>query len=136
MRDIKFRGKTENGEWVFGEKVTLHYPETELCIATKGTDQDWCKTKFIPVIPETVGQYTGLKDKNGKEIFEGDVLGGCNGSINGCGITEKWIVSWNKARAEFKMPLWVYDNNGEYTYDDSTHWFEIIGNIHEGENNE
>jgi uncharacterized phage protein (TIGR01671 family) len=87
--------------------------------------------EFLELDPDryVVEFSTGLKDKNGAEIFEGDVLGGCNGSINGYGITEKWKVHWNKRKVQFQMPLWVYDENCEYTRDDSTHWFEIIGNI-------
>lgn len=118
MREIEFRGKAINdGVWVYGD---LH-----LMSKTPHIHDTFARSVHIDT--STVGQYTGLRDKNGKKIYEGDILAGSNGSINGYEWPFRLEVKWDKDKCKFTVPTWGYI--------DSTHYYEVIGNIHDNRTN-
>ena len=118
MREILFRGKRiDNGEWVYGFPWInrSHTRETFYITDLMG--------EIIQVIPETVSQYTGLKDKNGREIFEGDIVR--HGLFK---QDYKMIVRYREESAAFMFG----DKRTGFSFSsDQTKYLEIIGNVHE-----
>lgn len=125
MREIKFRGKrVDNGEWVYGAFVPDALEQTHSDMVSWGFIRRYngSKSEMIEVDRKTVGQYTGLKDKTGKAIYEGDIV---TGLFDHTDIIGHIIYGSDATFFIYRKGLYgIGLNNAE-------DWLEVIGNIYE-----
>ena len=142
MREILFRGKMDNGEWVYGSFCMDALEQFNGLCGVDGFIRLYDKTKgkmqTYEVDRETVGQYTGLMDKNGKRIFEGDI-------VKTSDITHEGVIQIPGESFEIAMRkgCWVMVAGEDWDFLETNHeCIRVIGNIHdnpellEEENNE
>lgn len=114
-REILYRGKREDdGEFIISDSIMQ---------IERQNPRLWAKFDcWVKVIPETVGQFTGLCDKNGKKIFEGDIVESPHGT--------RGIVEWHRETCAFLVNI----GDDWQTMDDCP--YEVVGNIYDNKEEE
>lgn len=165
MREIEFRGKKEtlteenkkytNG-WIYSD--TLYKDDDGVYLIPLGVsaesyhlgkynfraNSDRFEIMVAKIKPETLGQYTGLKDKNGTKIFEGDIvqltrtkMRAPTASFNGQDIVSKHLIYWDEERHAFHQKHYTEERcigGGSIDFEDvraEENIIEVIGNIHD-----
>ena len=149
MLEIMFRGKRkDNAEWVYGNFVRGCV--NDFAYIVEFGNKELCRN-YVEVIPSTVGQYTGLTDKNGKKIFEGDIIRYADLYDYNCylesidnpeaydniDLGNIWTIDEVVYGIRFGYPAFDlnehdFETNGLSELSESGQFFyEVIGNIHD-----
>ena len=126
MREIHFKAKRiSDGKWIEGRLIV--YPDQTTGIVYDIGDIEGMRKEVVR--PETVCQYTGLADKNGKKIFEGDVV-----RLVYDGEEYIFVVIWDQDELDFKATNGKQNYGpGGFQYLPCCDEIEILGSIHDGE---
>lgn len=125
MREILFRGRPDDGsDWVFGDLIHRRICKYDIVII-RTEDSGFDNYNEYEVVPETVGQYTGLTDKNGTKVFEGDIV---TRYFDDFGLIE-YEVEFDQGEfllipIEDRTDTWAIRISGESE-------ITVIGNIHD-----
>ena len=146
MREIIFRGKKDDDEWVYGSFCMDAREQFNGLCGVDGFirlyDKAKGKMQTYEVDRETVGQYTGLKDKNGKRIFEGDIIKSDNGKQSSISVVKfgEYYPKMFYAMMDIYFPIAQHINANGFFAESTKHedmilfkspFFEIIGNVHD-----
>ena len=117
MREIKFRGMDINGNWHHGNlailKQDIDSSRKAGCYISNSAGMPFA----YDIRPETIGQFTGLHDKNGKEIYDGDIV----------------VTDYGTGPVEYSGVGFSVDCDSISEYWETSQSIEVIGNIHENE---
>lgn len=136
MREILFRGKQNGGEWVEG-CLLFDEERNEAFIAEYF---EYRSAYIREVIPETLGQYIGLTDKNGKKVFEGDIVQ-TKTKFRGRIKTFRFVIKYGKyipleycreCYSQYKtIGFYAFDGEKDFQLGSCSEVIEVIGNIHD-----
>jgi hypothetical protein len=124
MREIKFRGRTVSGDWVYGDLThdapnsTAYYQDGFTCRIHWMEGKTQCN---LPVEDETVGEFTGLLDKNGKGVYEGNIVRFGH---------YVWVVIFDNGSWVLSPAKGLELDTVELLYDYSGEVLEVIGDVY------
>ncbi|EAD8859513.1 hypothetical protein AK904_02660 [Listeria monocytogenes] len=139
MRAIEFRGKRiDNGEWVYGNLMQFEDSATFIFADERKGASTLTYAHFIinnmhAIDEKTRGQYTGLKDKNGKKIFEGDIVAISSDGVHEFNSLVEYFSEDGYSAFDIKVPSTCYFDSNVFSEVLMSGFYEIevIGNIHE-----